>query len=185
MKPSGSVRIIGGQWKRSILPVTNAKGLRPTPNRVRETLFNWLGQDLSGLCCVDAFAGTGALGFEAASRGAAVVLMCEQDPAAERNLMASRDKLNAKNIRIHRSDALSFLDGLPPASQDVIFLDPPFASDLYVAAITKSASIIKKTGKIYLECNHGWTTEALAPFSLTIEKQGKSGMVHYMLLQSS
>ena len=79
--PPGEVRIIGGQYKRSKLPVANKPGLRPTPDRVRETLFNWLGQDLSGWRCIDVFAGTGALGFEAASRGAAEVLLCEQDAA--------------------------------------------------------------------------------------------------------
>jgi len=77
MKPGGEVRIIGGQWKRSKLPVANLPGLRPTPDRVRETLFNWLGQDMSGWHCADPFAGTGALGFEAASRGAASVLLGE------------------------------------------------------------------------------------------------------------
>ncbi|MGH8829544.1 MAG: RsmD family RNA methyltransferase, partial [Polaromonas sp.] len=81
LKPPGEIRIIGGQYKRTKLPVPNRPGLRPTPDRVRETLFNWLGQDLTGWRCVDVFAGTGALGFEAASRGAAEVLLCEQDPA--------------------------------------------------------------------------------------------------------
>ncbi|MEO7885888.1 MAG: RsmD family RNA methyltransferase, partial [Polaromonas sp.] len=79
--PPGEIRIIGGLYKRTKLPVPNKPGLRPTPDRVRETLFNWLGQDLTGWRCIDVFAGTGALGFEAASRGAADVLLCEQDPS--------------------------------------------------------------------------------------------------------
>ena len=86
--PPGEVRIIGGQWKRTQLPVADKPGLRPTPDRVRETLFNWLGQDLTGWRCIDAFAGTGALGFEAASRGAAEVLLCEQDAALVAQLKA-------------------------------------------------------------------------------------------------
>src|SRR5881394_3860722 len=87
------VRIIGGQWKRSKLPVADSPGLRPTPDRVRETLFNWLGQDLSGWRCLDAFAGSGALGFEAASRGAAEVVMVERDPVLVASLTATRQRL--------------------------------------------------------------------------------------------
>ena len=92
---SSRIRIIGGQWKRRLLPVPDSPGLRPTPDRVRETLFNWLGQDLSGWHCLDLFAGSGALGFEAASRGAARVLMVEQNPAIARGLNASVQQLGA------------------------------------------------------------------------------------------
>src|SRR5215207_3044747 len=92
-RASHEVRIIGGQWKRTRLPVPSKPGLRPTPDRVRETLFNWLGQDLTGWRCIDVFAGTGALGFEAASRGAADVLLCEQDPALAQQLKTVQAKL--------------------------------------------------------------------------------------------
>jgi 16S rRNA G966 N2-methylase RsmD len=108
------VRIIGGQWRRSLLPVADRPGLRPTPDRVRETLFNWLGQDLSGWRVVDAFAGSGALGFEAASRGAAEVLLLEQDPALVALLNASRERLKAQTLRVQRADAIAWLRAAPP-----------------------------------------------------------------------
>src|SRR3954467_1505025 len=118
------VRIIGGTWKRTPLPVADRPGLRPTPDRVRETLFNWLGQDLTGWRCVDAFAGTGALGVEAAARGAADVLLVESEGALVDQLRAIAKKLDAGNVRVQRGNALSVLAGLPPAGLDSIFLDP-------------------------------------------------------------
>lgn len=182
MKAAGEVRIIGGQWKRSVLSVPSIEGLRPTPNRVRETLFNWLGQDLTGLKCVDAFAGTGALGFEAASRGAAMVLMCEKDPLLERALIASRDRLGAKNLLVQRGDALAMLASLPAASQDVIFLDPPFASDLYLPSLKAAARAIKAQAWVYLEANREWQSEELLALGLQVLRHGKAGAVHYHLL---
>src|SRR5438045_9743994 len=97
--PPHEVRIIGGVWRRSKLPVADSPGLRPTPDRVRETLFNWLGQDLSGWRCLDAFAGSGALGFEAASRGAAEVLLVERDPRIGRSLRESQQRSQATPLR--------------------------------------------------------------------------------------
>src|SRR5438132_8589761 len=114
--PPRQVRIIGGQWKRSKLPVADAPGLRPTPDRVRETLFNWLGQDLTGWRCIDAFAGSGALGFEAASRGAASVLLVERDPQLVQSLRASQQRLAAGQITVEAADALTWLRRAPPAS---------------------------------------------------------------------
>src|SRR6476620_6956461 len=102
--PPREVRIIGGQWKRSKLPVADLPGLRPTPDRVRETLFNWLGQDLSGWRCLDAFAGSGALGFAAASRGAAEVLLVEREPALVRSLRESQRRLGAGGLRVEAGD---------------------------------------------------------------------------------
>src|SRR3954447_4857570 len=123
------VRIIGGQWKRTLLPVADRPGLRPTPDRVRETLFNWLGQDLGGWRCVDAFAGTGALGLEAASRGAADVLLVESEAALVDQLRAIVKRLAADaQVRVQRGNALSVLAALPAASVDLVFLDPPFES---------------------------------------------------------
>ncbi len=103
------VRIIGGQWKRTKLPVADRPGLRPTPSRVRETLFNWLGQDLTGWRCLDAFAGTGALGLEAASRGAAEVVLVEQDAALLNNLSRIVTKLKAGAVRVERGDGVAAL----------------------------------------------------------------------------
>src|SRR3954470_23229864 len=105
--PPREVRIIGGQWKRTRLPVPDKAGLRPTPDRVRETLFNWLGQDLQGWRCVDAFAGTGALGFEAASRGAAEVLIVEQDAQLVDLLRATQKKLDATTVKVERGNGLT------------------------------------------------------------------------------
>jgi 16S rRNA (guanine966-N2)-methyltransferase len=182
-KPFGSIKIIGGQWKRSTLPVPAIEGLRPTPNRIRETLFNWLGQDLTGLHCVDAFAGTGALGFEAASRGAALVLMCERDPLLERALIASRDKLGAKSILIQRGDALAMLANLPANSQDVIFLDPPFAqSELFTPALKAAARALKPAGFLYLESDRLWQANELRLHGLSIDRQSRAGQVHFFLL---
>src|SRR5687767_15464165 len=103
------VRIIGGQWKRTRLPVADRPGVRPTPDRVRETLFNWLGQDLSGFACLDLYAGSGALGFESASRGAQRVVMVERNPAVYAALERARDALNASSVELRRADALEFL----------------------------------------------------------------------------
>jgi 16S rRNA (guanine(966)-N(2))-methyltransferase RsmD len=153
----GEIRIIGGQWKRSLLAVASIEGLRPTPNRVRETLFNWLGQDLTGLCVVDAFAGTGALGFEAASRGATSVLTCEQDPSLCRTLIGLRTKLEANTIQVIQGDAIAQMGKLAASSVDVIFLDPPFKSDLYAPALKAAVRVAKLGGFIYLEADRVWT----------------------------
>ncbi|MBN9338606.1 MAG: RsmD family RNA methyltransferase, partial [Comamonadaceae bacterium] len=104
---AGEVRIIGGQWKRTRLKVPDRPGLRPTPDRVRETLFNWLGQDLTGWRCLDAFAGTGALGLEAASRGAAAVLLVEQEAALAAALQQHQQRLQAAQVRVQRGDGLA------------------------------------------------------------------------------
>ncbi len=179
----GEIRIIGGQWKRSLLPVAAKEGLRPTPNRVRETLFNWLGQDLTGLACVDAFAGTGALGFEAASRKATSVLVCEQDPSLCRSLIGLRTQLAANNIQIIQGDAIAQMGRLAAGSVDVVFLDPPFQSDLFMPALKAASRITKLGGFVYLESDRVWTNEEIAPLDLTISRQGKAGMVCYHLLQ--
>ena len=179
----GEVRIIGGLWKRSKLPVLAKPGLRPTPDRVRETVFNWLGQDLSGLRCVDAFAGSGALGFEAASRGAQDVLLIEQDPQLVTHLQTQKTRLKADNIRIQRGDGISSLRQLPAGSADVIFLDPPFDSNLFLEAIRSAAQSVSAQGAIYLEAPEAWNDEKLGGFGLRVIKQGKAGAVHFHLLQ--
>ncbi len=181
----GEIRIIGGQWKRSLLSVASLEGLRPTPNRVRETLFNWLGQDLTGLHCVDAFAGTGALGFEAASRGATSVLVCEQDASLCRSLIGLRTRLAVNNIQVIQGDAIAQMSKLAASSVDVVFLDPPFQSDLFAPALKAASRITKPQGFVYLESDRVWKSEELAPFELSVTRQGKAGMVCYHLLQKS
>jgi 16S rRNA (guanine966-N2)-methyltransferase len=182
---AGEVRIIGGQWKRSKLSVLAKPGLRPTPDRVRETLFNWLGQDLSGLRCVDAFAGSGALGFEAASRGAQDVLLIEQDPQLIATLQSNKTRLKDDTLRIQRGDGIAILRSLPKASVDVIFLDPPFDSNLFLEAIQAAAGVVSAQGAIYLEAPESWTDEKLAPLGLHVIKQGRAGAVHFYLLRLS
>jgi 16S rRNA (guanine966-N2)-methyltransferase len=177
------VRIIGGQWKRTKLPVRDKPGLRPTPDRVRETLFNWLGQDLTGLRCFDAFAGTGALGFEAASRGANHVLLVEQDPQLVDALRATKEKLNAEAVEVRRGNALTALASLPPASVDVVFLDPPFDSGLWDKALRASAPALSHAGFIYLEAPQQWGEAQLEPFGLEIARHMKAGSVHAHLLR--
>jgi 16S rRNA (guanine966-N2)-methyltransferase len=176
------VRIIGGDWKRTKLPVADKPGLRPTPDRVRETLFNWLGQDLSGWRCIDAFAGTGALGLEAASRGAGQVLLVEQDPDLVSKLRALQQKLSASTVTVQRGNGLSVLTQLAPASVDLIFLDPPFEAKLYDKALKAAAAAIGPDGWIYLEAPDAWNEAKLEPFALSLSKHMKAGAVHAHLL---
>ena len=180
--PPGEVRIIGGQYKRSKLPVANKPGLRPTPDRVRETLFNWLGQDLSGWRCIDVFAGTGALGFEAASRGAAEVLLCEQDAALAVQLKALQDKLHATMVKVERGDGLAALRRLSAGSQQLVFLDPPFDSPLFEPALRAAAQAVADPGYVYLEAPQAWTDAALADYGLQLHRSGKAGAVFYHVL---
>lgn len=176
------VRIIGGQWKRTKLPVADKPGLRPTPDRVRETLFNWLGQDLAGLRCIDAFAGTGALGLEAASRGAGLVRLVENDPALVSKLRAIQEKLGAHEVVVQRGNGVLILKQTPPASIDLIFLDPPFDAGLHESALGAAQSALAADGKIYLEASEAWDDARLAPFGLALRKHLKAGAVHAHLL---
>jgi 16S rRNA (guanine966-N2)-methyltransferase len=177
------VRIIGGLWKRTKLPVSDKPGLRPTPDRVRETLFNWLGHDLSGLRCVDAFAGTGALGLEAASRGAADVLLIEQDPELVARLRAIQSKLKATQVKVERANGLSVLGRLAPASVDLIFLDPPFDAGIYDKALAASGAALAPDGHVYLEAPSAWSDDALSAYGLAVHRHLKAGAVHAHLLR--
>jgi 16S rRNA (guanine966-N2)-methyltransferase len=176
------IRIIGGQWKRSKLKVTDKPGLRPTPDRVRETLFNWLGQDLTGWRCADVFAGTGVLGFEAASRGALEVLLVEQDSALVTQLYGTQEHLSAHAVRVVRGEGVAALRHLAPASQNVIFLDPPFDSALYEPALMAAARALAIGGFVYLEGPTKWADELLAPMGLVVHRYLKAGAVHAHLL---
>ena len=180
--PPGEVRIIGGQYKRSKLPVANRPGLRPTPDRVRETLFNWLGQDLTGWRCVDVFAGTGVLGFEAASRGAAEVFVCEQDPVLVDKLKALQVKLKADMLKIERGDGVGLLRRLSPGSMQLIFLDPPYESSLFEPSLKASGQLVSGNGFVYLEAPRPWEDDELAAFGLKLHRFGKAGAVHFHLL---
>jgi 16S rRNA (guanine966-N2)-methyltransferase len=173
------VRLIGGQLKRSKLPVADRPGLRPTPDRVRETLFNWLGQDLAGWRVLDAFAGSGALGFEAASRGAAEVLLLEQDAALVASLVASAMRLKASAVRVQRADALAWMAAAPAASFDAVLLDPPFGAGLMPAALAAAAPLLVPGGYLYAEQSE--SMEPLPP-GFTLYRELRAGAVHAHLL---
>lgn len=185
------VRIIGGQWKRTRLAVADKPGLRPTPDRVRETLFNWLaslagvgGGELPGWHCLDAFAGTGALGLEAASRGAASVLLCEQDADLIAQLQKAKAKLSADAVRIERGNGVTALERVPAGSLQLVLLDPPFESPaLYEPALRAAARALHPDGAVYLEAPRLWADDELAAFGLAAFRHLKAGAVHAHLLR--
>lgn len=144
------VRIIGGEWRSRLVTFPDAIGLRPTPDRVRETLFNWLGQRLSGLNVLDLFAGSGVLGFEALSRGAARVVMVERDRRASEQLRATAKELAAEGVEIVGGEALAWLAGTRETF-DVVFIDPPYASELAGIALEKLPPRLNAGARVYVE----------------------------------
>ncbi len=181
---AGEIRIIGGQWKRTRLPVPQRPGLRPTPDRVRETLFNWLGQDVTGWRCLDAFAGTGALGLEAASRGAASVVLVEQDGELLARLQQHVQRLQARSVQVRRGDGVATLRQCAAASLDLVMLDPPFDSALFQPALQAAAQAVGPQGWVYLEAPQAWDDTALAPLSLALHRHLRAGAVHAHLLRT-
>lgn len=179
------VRIVGGVWRRTRLRVLDKPGLRPTPDRVRETLFNWLGQDLSGWVCLDAFAGTGALGLEAASRGAQQVVLIELDAQLVQQLQTQVQQLQATQVRVQRTDALTALASWPAQSADLVFLDPPFSGGetLFKHALQQAVRCVPVGGWVYLEAPEAWDDAALQPLGLALQRHLKAGAVHAHLLQ--
>ncbi len=172
------VRISAGEWRSRVLRFPDALGLRPTPDRVRQTLFNWLGQELHGLHCLDLFAGSGALGFEAASRHAASVTLVEQSPAVFRALQQNAQLLQARQMQLQRMDALQFL-AQNRQRFDVIFLDPPYGQGWLDKLLPQLAPHLAEDGLVYAEAEapladgNGWQ----------VLKHGKAGGVHYHLLK--
>lgn len=183
----GAIRIISGQWRGRKLPVLNAEGLRPTTDRTKETLFNWLMQDIHGLRCVDAFAGSGSLGFEALSRGAKSVTFIEKNAAAAKQLKSNIELLKISELQasVHSSDAIQFFQQSTPQAYDLVFVDPPFGKGLAEPILL---SIIEngwlaQNGLVYLE------TEQPAPLTIAepwqvLKKKETSGF-SYCLLQLS
>jgi 16S rRNA (guanine966-N2)-methyltransferase len=173
----GAVRIIGGLWRRSKLPVADKPGLRPTPDRVRETLFNWLGQDLAGWRVLDAFAGSGALGFEAASRGSAEVVLIERDAALARSLRESAQRLGAAALRVEVADAIGWMSRGPRQAFDLALIDPPFDSGLHGAAIEAATPLLKPGGWLYVEA-----PQPLPPTAgFDAWRASRAGAVHFQL----
>ena len=179
------IRIIGGRWKRSKLPVPALEGLRPTPDRVRESLFNWLGQDLTGWDCLELFAGTGVLGFEAASRGAASVILVERSAAVVKLLQATRQRLGADAVAVVRAEAEYWLATASPRRHDLILLDPPYREGWLERLLPRLQSRLAPGGRIYAECEFdlsaGWL-EAQGIDWLEPLRAGRAGHVHYHLL---
>ena len=180
---ANEIRIIGGQWKRTKLAVADRPGLRPTPDRVRETLFNWLGQDLTGWRCMDVFAGTGVLGFEAASRGAKEVQLVELDTALVAQLKRTQIQLKANATQVVRGDGVVTLKQMDPGSMDVIFIDPPFDSTLFEPALAAAGRVVAPDGFIYLEAPLLWSDEKLKDMGLTVHRHLKAGAVHAHILK--
>lgn len=146
----GKVRIIGGEWRHRVISFPDHTDLRPTPDRVRETVFNWLGQDLSGKACLDLFAGSGAIGFEAASRGAERVVMVESKPAIAKVLHVNIEKLKATQVELTLMDAMAFI--MSDFSQfDVIFIDPPYRLGLIPKILGLLSPHLAKDGLVYVE----------------------------------
>jgi 16S rRNA (guanine(966)-N(2))-methyltransferase RsmD len=183
VRASHDIRIIGGQWKRTRLQVRDLPGLRPTPDRVRETLFNWLGQDLTGWRCLDAFAGTGVLGLEAASRGAGEVTLVEQERSLAEQITKTASRLQANAVRVVRGDGVAALRQCAPGSLDLVFLDPPFDSAVLEPALRAAQATLSATGFIYLEAPAAWRDEQLAPLGLVLHRHLKAGAVHAHLLK--
>jgi len=177
------VRIVGGRWKRTPLAVVDVPGLRPTPDRVRETLFNWLGQRLDDWRCLDLYAGTGALGLEAASRGAADVVLVEQDRTLVEQIGAMLLRLKAQGVRVVRGEGVAALRQAAPSSLDLVFVDPPFDALLFEPALRAAAAALSPSGWVYLEAPVAWTDALLAPFGLCVHRHLKAGAVHAHLLR--
>ena len=177
LKSANRVRIVGGQYRRRLLEFTDVPGLRPTPDRVRETLFNWLGQDLPGWECLDLFAGSGALGFEAASRGAGRVVMIERERATLEALQRNRTLLDAAQIDIQRADSLVWLQG-SIKQFDLIFIDPPFDSGLAETVLPELVRHVKSGGYVYVEQGE----HIIAPEGFIMHRSGRAGKSHFALL---
>ena len=174
-----SVRIIGGRYRRRVLRFPDSEGLRPTPDRVRETLFNWLGQELDGQHCLDLFAGSGALGFEAASRGASRVVMIEQAPKVLAALLENAKMLqNPREVEIMRGDALQYLASTK-LRFDLIFLDPPYNKGWIPRLEPLLPGVLNEDAAVYVEAEQ--EIEALGDWHTV--RHGKAGEVHFHLMR--
>jgi 16S rRNA (guanine966-N2)-methyltransferase len=173
------VRIIAGEWRSRVLTFPGNTELRPTPDRVRETVFNWLGQDMGGKFCLDLFAGSGAMGFEAASRGAGKVVMVDFNPHVMTTLRASSLQLGASQVELVTMDASNFIDS-DARRFDVIFLDPPYRLGLLPELLSKLHAHLAPCGLVYVESDR--LPEAWAEWQ--VWRQGRAGKVFYQLLKS-
>ncbi len=178
-----TVRIIGGEWRRRLLRFPDSEGLRPTPDRVRETLFNWLGQDLCGQTCLDLFAGSGALGFEAASRGAERVVLVEQSPRVAAALRANLEQIGAgSRVEIVRGDGVQYAASCTQQF-DVIFLDPPYNRGWIGKVAPLLGRLLKPDAALYIEAETALENPGPELPGWRTVKRGKAGEVHFHLMR--
>lgn len=179
----GRLRIVAGKWRSRLLPIPDVEGLRPTSERIRETLFNWLGPRIHGTRCLDLYAGTGALGLEALSRDAAEVVFVESSEKAVRALRHSVDSLQATGADIVQGDAIAYLERAKPQSFDIIFLDPPFADNSIgdLCRLIAERRLLQPAGCVYIEQDRGSQLPDL-PEGWQVRKSKTAGNVRYSLL---
>ncbi len=180
--PSGRLRIVAGKWRSRLLPIADEMGLRPTSERIRETLFNWLVPNIEGSKCLDLYAGSGALGFEALSRGASEVVFVEHSAGAVAALKESVATLDAAGGRVLETDALRYLQG-DSEPFDIVFLDPPFAADLLedLCRLLDERDWLAAGARVYLEQDHDRPLPRL-PDGWAVLKQKTAGKVRYTLV---
>lgn len=183
-KAAGSVRIIGGKWRGTRLPVADVPGLRPSGDRSRETLFNWLQMQIRGADCADLFAGSGVLGLEAASRGAATVTLVEKSRQAATQISESLARLGAEHVALLETDAISWLDSCTPQSLDIVFIDPPFGSGLEQRAmdLLVAGDCVRKGGLVYVETARSAPSVTPGP-GWEISREKSLGDVQMLLLK--
>ncbi len=181
--PAGRLRIVAGNWRSRLLDIADVPGLRPTSARIRETLFNWLAPSLPGARCLDLCAGTGALGLEALSRGAAVAVFVERSAKATQMLRANIATLQAKNAEVLQMDALDFSHAQASAPFDLVFLDPPFAADMLddLCRLLSEQKLLAGKARIYMELDRD-KPEPELPEGWQVLKNKTAGNVRYMLV---
>lgn len=182
----GRLRIVAGKWRSRVLDIADVPGLRPTSERIRETLFNWLAPTIQGARCLDLFAGTGALGFEALSRGATSVVFVDNSRRATKVIEKSTKMLEATGAIVHCDDAEDYLRSAAPASFDIVFLDPPFADDRLetICRLLDETGVLAAGAKIYLEQDRA-RPEASLPDRWRVLKNKAAGNVRYRLVEAS
>ena len=184
--PAGRLRIVAGIWRSRLLDIADVEGLRPTSERVRETLFNWLAPYLPGARCLDLYAGTGALGLEALSRGAARVVFVERNAIASRQLRRNIESLRAENAELVEQEAIAFLRDRSRGPFDIAFLDPPFAAGLLeeTCRLLAGSQQLVDGALVYIELDRAAAPPAL-PDGWTVQKNKTAGKVRYMLVSTS
>ncbi|MFC3550031.1 16S rRNA (guanine(966)-N(2))-methyltransferase RsmD [Lysobacter cavernae] len=182
--PPGKIRLIGGRWRGTRLAVPDAPGLRPTTDRVRETLFNWLMPALPGARVLDLFAGSGALGLEALSRGAATAVLVERDPALATALRALVARLpGGEAATVVQADALSWLPMQADADYDLAFVDPPFSAGLWEAVLPRLSAKLKADAWLYVEAP--LAAEPTLPAGWRLHREGRTREVRYAVYRRS